>query len=132
MMFLIYLWTRLDCIQDMSLAICLACWFITLLFFVLCFAIRDESSEVEQEIKRLCKKFCTIAIICDIVYLLVPSKKDIALAVVLPTIVKSEMVRKDFPEIVSLGVETLKLELLKIKEDLENDRKRRIISKTGN
>jgi hypothetical protein len=60
------------------------------------------------------KKYATIGVLLCMLGGLIPDKKEMAIIYMVPVIVNSEMVQKDFPELMDLGLEALKGELNQI------------------
>ena len=111
---LIYIWGIADRLASVLGAMIPA----TLVLGVVAFAIRcacESESGVSKatvlSLRRICATMFVLLPISVIGYALMPSSKTIAIMVVVPAIIESDVIQKDLPEIYNLGVEALKEQL---------------------
>lgn len=111
---LIYIWTRLDPILVAAVIGTIASGGISALCSI-CYTIERSTYSEETDDAKLCKqivKKCFPAfVVCLLLWVFVPSKKDAAMIYVIPKMAQSETfnaISKETPEITKLALEALK------------------------
>ena len=116
---MLYLWTRLDILHGICVAVIViagGCGLISGVGFAANreFAIdykSDSATTKANWFKSILKKCFLIVVLALLTILTVPTKKDLAIIYVVPKIIQSETlqtVSKETPEITRLGLEALK------------------------
>ena len=111
---LIYIWTRLDPILAAAVIGTIASGAISALCSI-CYSIEQTSYSEETDDAKLCKqivkKCLPVFVVCILLWVFVPDKKDAAMIYVIPKMAQSETfnaISKETPEITKLALEALK------------------------
>lgn len=118
--FMLYLWTRLDILFGICVAVIAIAGSCGVIFGVGYAANRETALDYGPDsvsaakanwYKNICKKCLLSVVLALSTILLVPNKRDLAIIYVVPKIVQSETMQtisKETPEITRLGLEALK------------------------
>lgn len=134
--FMLYLWTRLDILFGICVAVIAIAGSCGVIFGVGCAANREYAMDYGSEpattkanwYKNICKKSLLSVVLALSTILLVPNKRDLAIIYVVPKIIQSETMQtisKETPEITRLGLEALKGYLEEIVKGENNGQKNR-------
>lgn len=111
---LIYIWTRLDPILIAAVVGTIASGMVSGLCSIAYSVERSTSSEETDEAKlckQIVKKCFPVFVVCLLLWVFVPGKKDAAMIYVVPKMAQSETfnaISKETPEITKLALEALK------------------------
>lgn len=120
---LIYIWTRLDPILAAVIIATIASGMVGALCSILYSVERSTYSEETDDAKfckQIVKKCFPVFVVCLLLLVFVPSKKDAAMIYVIPKMAQSETfnaISKETPEITKLALEALKETLQGMKKD---------------
>lgn len=127
MTFYLYLWSVSEGLGSALTGLVIICGIVAAIFtvFVVVLKLDVESGQVLEKDLAFCLKWSRTMIITTLSLIasavLLPSKKDLAIMYVVPSIAESDIaeeIEKDFPELYRMGIDAIKAELLPESESI--------------